>query len=233
MQEAITAVETTDQPTPQQEAMIVPVVEDTPEQEVKSAARLRQLAPEYHLKFNQAKRAEADCKSLRNQLTYHFAVYKAIHVGKGRDGNWKNFVEKELEFPVRTVDRWVADKVKLASGELPVWVVARIKENMDPEPEPVQEPKERPLELKLSGLTDEEKIQFNEAMDKFQPDVFSRIIFEAVTKHPAVLEHKEAKAPIRRMTFRDEQPEENVHIPQEHGTIAADLEQRAALEVAA
>ncbi len=31
MQEAITAVETTDQPTPQREAMTVPVVEDTPE----------------------------------------------------------------------------------------------------------------------------------------------------------------------------------------------------------
>lgn len=206
----------------QLDAMKVP---DTMEQSAKSALRLRELAPKYQMKVDQSKRAASDAKDLRQELTYHFAIYKAIHVGKGRDGNWKNFVENELGLKTRTVDRWVADRVKLASGELPAWVVARLKDNMDPEPEEQQETKERPLELKLVGLTDEEKIAFNEAMDQFQPDVVSRIIFVAVTTHPALAKAAEPKPVKERVALL----EGEMYVP----TIAADLEQRATIEATA
>jgi hypothetical protein len=190
--------------------------------EIEVEARLFKAAPEYRDLVILAAKKRADAGRIREKLAHDFAIYKAIKVGRGRDGEWGAFVEK-LGFKTRTVDRWVSDKIKLASGELPAWVVAKLKSNQDPEPTAAPtEAKIQPLELLLVGLSDEQKIQFNEAMDKFPPEAFALFIFEAVTTHPIALAPKVER---KRMTFRDDDSEIGGPEPP---TILEKLEQGAA-----
>lgn len=164
--------------------------------EVEVEARLFKSAPEYKGLMDLSRKKEADAKRIREQLAYDFALYKAIKVGRGRDGEWGPFVEK-LGLAVRTVDRWVTNK--LATGDLPEWVTTRLKANQDPPSPPPPDPT-KPFEIELVGLTDEERIAFNEAADKLG-DLLSRVIFEAVTRHEVALAPAQPKV---RMTFRDD-----------------------------
>jgi hypothetical protein len=167
---------------------------------VEAATRIRQLAPEYLHHHKLSKRAASDAETIKDELSVQFAIYKAIHVGKGRDGNWGPFIT-ELGFAVRTIDRWVDQK--LASGELPEWVVTRLMDNKrqdaaTPEAEP--EPMEKPYTL-LLHFSETQKTTFAKAADKFDEDTLAEVIFEAVTTHPVAL------APKKRMTFRDDETE--------------------------
>jgi hypothetical protein len=83
--------------------------------------------------------------------------------------------------------------------------------------------KEKPLELLLVGLSDAQKSQFLEAMDKFAPEAFALLIFEAVTTHPIAL------APQARKTLTYLDDESEVDPP----TIIEKLEQGATAEVTA
>lgn len=148
--------------------------------------RLFNAAPEYLNFVDQAAKRAADAKRIRECMAYDFALYKAIKVGRGRDGEWGPFILK-LGLVVRTVDRWVANK--LASGQLPEWAATKLRANQQPVPPPPP-PEKQPLELLLVGLSDEQKTQFNEAMDKFVPEAFALLIFETVTTHPVALAPK-------------------------------------------
>jgi hypothetical protein len=154
--------------------------------EVEVEDRLFKAAPEYLSSVDQAAKRAADVKRIREKLSYDLALYKAIKVGRGRDGEWDPFVKK-LGLAVRTVDRWVANKV--ASGDLPEWAAIRLRANQQPVPLPPP-PVNQPLALLLVGLSDEQKIQLNAAMDKFVPKAFALLIFEAVTTHPVALAPK-------------------------------------------
>lgn len=98
-------------------------VGDTFGNEVDVCRRLREMASQYNIKRKEAARNQSDPRSLKDKLATDFAILKALHVGRGRDGNWGPFIT-ELGLAVRTVDRWVADK--LASAQLPEWVVQRL-----------------------------------------------------------------------------------------------------------
>jgi len=73
------------------------------------------------------------------QLALEFALWKAITVGKGREGKWRPFVESQ-GLALRTVDRWVAKK--LATGQLPHWADERLRRNKKAPPEPGCQPPE-------------------------------------------------------------------------------------------
>jgi len=182
---------------------------------VKAETEIRRLAPEYHLHYNRSKRAASDAETVRDVLAYQFAVYKAIHVGTGRDGNWGPFIT-ELGFKVRTVDRWVEQK--LATGELPEWVATRLLANQRPERKvaPEEPEQEEPYTL-LIHFSDVQKKAFAEAANKFDEDALAEVIFEAVTTHPVAL------APKKRMTFLDDDTE----VSPEPATLLEHMEQKA------
>lgn len=100
---------------------------DTQQYEDKVAKRLRQNAPKFAAKDKAAKLAVHIAGKLKNQLAYDLAIWKAIKVGKGRDGEWGPFVEKELKLNRRTVDRWI--EKKLDGDQLPPWAADRLRSN--------------------------------------------------------------------------------------------------------
>ena len=151
--------------------------------EVEVEDRLFKAAPEYLDFVRQAKKRAADARRTREKLAYDLSLYKSIKVGRGRDGEWGPFVKK-LGLAVRTVDRWVANKV--ASGDLPNWAVIRLRANQQPVPPPPP-PVNQPLELLLVGLSEKQKSQFNAAQEKFVPEALALLIFETVTTHPVAL----------------------------------------------
>jgi hypothetical protein len=145
---------------------------------VSVANRLREAAPEYHGRRSLVAKTQAEAEAIRERLATDFAIYKAIHVGKGRDGNWGPFIE-ELGFAARTVDRWVSNK--LASGQLPEWVAERLIGNQDPPPPPPPPP---PPRLKLEiPMSVERQQQFMPCLERLGPQS-AEVIFEAVINHP-------------------------------------------------
>lgn len=227
------------------EAVLVPI---TPEEQavygdsnfgdaVQAAARIRQLAPEYHHHYKLSKRAASDAETIKDELSYQFAIYKAIHVGKGRDGNWGPFIT-ELGFAVRTIDRWVDQK--LASGELPEWVATRLAGNKrtDPEAKPAPEPEGEKLYTLLLHFDESQKKEFAEAANKFDEGTLAEVIFEAVTTHPVALAPKKRSAFLdddtevateEAATFLEQWEQHNAAEP----TLLGQLEQHSAMEATA
>jgi hypothetical protein len=88
--------------------------------------RIRQNAPQYLEKSKIAKTALGDLKDAKEELAYQLACWKAIKVGKGRDGEWGPFL-KDLRLARSTVDRWV--ERKFLNGELPQWASTKLAAN--------------------------------------------------------------------------------------------------------
>ncbi len=150
-------------------------------EQVHICTRIREAAKTYNAKIALATANKKEADELREQLAIEFATYKAMKVGKGRDGEWSNFI-KDLGFKVRTVDRWISNK--LATGQLPAWVAERLTQNADTvRPDP-----KRPDDgLKICSLV----LRFGEAkhelfgccVKQLGFEKVQDIIFEAVTRY--------------------------------------------------
>jgi hypothetical protein len=155
--------------------------------EVEIQARLVTNVEAFNKANNFVKRRQSDVEDMRSRLTYDFAVFKAIKVGRGRNGEWSKFVTENLKMNVRTVDRWIEDKLdgkKLDNVELPTWVVVRLNGNRKHDDPPTPPPPPPPMLKLVLPMTEENIQKFNRAAARIGIDVLVDVVFEAVVNHP-------------------------------------------------
>jgi hypothetical protein len=142
-------------------------------------ARLQGTVTDYNAKRKTIGRANSDLKDIRGTLTYELALLKAVHVGRGRDGDWGDYLKKKFGLARRTVDRWV--KKEVSQGQLPPWASEKLIANMDPDPAPKQD---APIfALNLIFKTKQERDMFADHCRRLSPDRLCTILFETITLH--------------------------------------------------
>jgi hypothetical protein len=141
--------------------------------------RILNTVADYKKKRDAIGRANSDLKDIRATMTYELALLKAVHVGRGRDGDWGAYLKSKFSLARRTVDRWIKEEV--SQGQLPPWAAGKLRANMDPDPAPFG--KEPIFELILRFKTTQERDIFADHVQRVSEDRLRNIIFEAVTLH--------------------------------------------------
>jgi hypothetical protein len=176
------AVESTEsQPVPEEVDFRVAPADDTAavRYEIVLDGRILNTVADYRKKRDAIGRANSDLKDIRATMTYELALLKAVHVGRGRDGDWGDYLKNKFGLARRTVDRWI--KKEVSQGQLPPWVADKLRANMDPDPAPV--PKDPIYELTLVFPTKEERDQFAAHAERLTADRLRKILFETITFH--------------------------------------------------
>jgi hypothetical protein len=161
--------------------------------------RLFETVADYKTKAKEIGRANSDLKDIRATLTYELALLKAVHVGRGRDGDWGDYLKAKFGLKRRTVDRWI--KKEVSQGQLPPWASQKLIANMDPDPAP--KPEQPIFALTLTFKTIQDRDIFATHCGRVDSDRLRQIIFEAVTLH------KETQADYEPtvLSFLDDEPE--------------------------
>ena len=175
------AVESTESQPVTEVDFTVPPADDTAavRYEIVLDGRILNTVADYRKKRDAIGRANSDLKDIRATMTYELALLKAVHVGRGRDGDWGDYLKNKFGLARRTVDRWI--KKEVSQGQLPPWAADKLRANMDPDPAPV--PKDPIYELTLVFPTKEERDQFAAHAERLTADRLRKILFETITLH--------------------------------------------------